>query len=184
MNQTSRLILSAILAGILCAGPIACSVDKVISAINAAAAIANAAGGILSSSSPEYGGLALEVGKDLSDLGKLYAAYEKTADTEKPGFAGQIHALTATVSANLSAIFTDGRIKNPGLQDEITTFVAVANSALAILLSQVPGQSVAASSARVNVQALPVVPNAKSAGDLKKFWNGAIGASHPGAMVK
>jgi hypothetical protein len=163
---------------------IGCGADQILQGLNAAAAVANVAAPIIATISPEYGGLVATVGKALTDLSGLYAQYEAASATEKPGIAGQIHALTATALANLQIIFVDGRIKNPQLQMEITAFVSVANSAIQVLLNKLPPPTTPSAQAAIQSIALPTIPNAKSADDLKKYWNGQVGASHPTALVK
>ena len=181
-----QVIIPALLIAALAMGPVGCGADQIIAGLDAAAQVATAAGPIIAAVSPEYGGIVIAVGKTLTDLSGLYTQYDKAAATEKPGIAGQIHALTSTALANLQTIFNDAHVKNSQVVVEVTAFVAVANTAIQVLLSKLPPAptSQASVTSATTSQSLPVVQGAKSASDLKKYWNGQIGAAHPDAMVK
>jgi hypothetical protein len=187
----SHMVLQAVLIAALVIVPItSCSVDQVLSLVQDAAIIASAAGPIISAVSPEYGGLVVLAGKGLSDLSSLYSKYESASATEKPGVAGEIHAVTSTILGNLNVLFTDARIKNPQLQTDITAFVTAANTAIVALENKLgapasqPSNSIAHAAVMSQAKALPVLAKAKSGDDLKKYWNGQVGATHPEAIVK
>jgi len=158
--------------------------DQIVAGLQVGEEIWAAAIPIIAAGNPAAAGIMSLADVGLKDLLTLYNKFEAASATEKPGVAGQIHALLNTLTGNLSTVLADVHIKNPDLVKYIDIAVAVVNTGFGYLLKKLPTGSVAAQSSILQTQALPVIPKAKSASDLKKAWNAAVGAAHPEAMVK
>jgi hypothetical protein len=163
---------------------VGCNVDQVVAAINTAADVAIQAGNIVTPINPAYGAVISATGVTLKDLADLYAQYEAAPADQKSTLLAKIHTVLNLATANLSTILADSHIKAPGLMNEVRLFVAIANSSISLIINHLPkSTSLVATAAEMQSRQLPVVPQAKSAKDLKKAWNDAVQASHPEARI-
>lgn len=159
----------------------ACNVDKVIASLRTADQVIVAAKGILAPVNPEVAGVMGQVSTDLELVVKAYEDYEKAAPGDKPTKAQLLEASISAIQTNLGAILNAIHVKNPELVEYIAVAVAVVNSAVTLVLSNLP-QTVTAQRA-LQVSTLPIIANAKSAKDLRNAWNSKISKAYPEARI-
>lgn len=127
-------------------------------------------------------------GKLVADANSAYLAYESAPASEKATAAGKVQAAIAAAQGNLSALLADVRVKSPEAVGYITAYIAVANTVLTLIVNHLPKASgtVAVASARVvGGSELPLVAGAKSAADLKKYFNSQVTAlGHAEAVIR
>lgn len=175
LNSSLALVfaLSVILAG--------CGADQIVAGLQTADLVAQSAIGILLPTNPEIASIMSAVDLDLKVVVKAYQDYDNALPANKAAAADLIKATVGTIQTNLAAILQAVGVKNPGLLRDINIAVAVVNSAVLIVLSKVSGTT--AQTLMVSGPSLPIVPGAKSAKDLKNYWNGNIQADFPKAKI-
>jgi len=177
----SSLVLCFVLAFVL-TPMTGCGADEIISGLQVADQVANAANSFLAPVNPDMGKILATVDSDLKTVIKAYQDYESALPADKATKGDLIKATVGTIQTNLTAILAGVGVKNPNLLRDINIAVAVVNSALIIVLSKVSGTT--AQAAVVGGPNLPIITGARNHKDLKNAWNTAIKVDFPNAVVK
>src|SRR5262245_59195034 len=112
--------------------------DVVIAGLRAAAQIATAAANVLKPLNTTAGGILDTVSGDLLLIVGLYDQWKAADAVGKPDVLHRIQTSVATLSQNLTAALAAVKVSNPELVNYIGVGVGVVNSAISILIANLP----------------------------------------------
>lgn len=146
------------------------------------------AAAILQPVNPDYAAKLTKVANDIAEVENLEAQYNAASATAKPGIAGQVQAVTSTMTANLKDILAAVNVSNPEMVEYISVGVAIANSVIVNIVNRLPSgpaPPVIAAAAVVGGAAQPALPTVpyKTYKDLRKAWNDKVSTKFPNSKI-
>jgi hypothetical protein len=184
--KVSRSIFAVLLAAVMAVLPVACTSAQVQDTISTASAVLSSASAILTPIDPQLGSVLSAASSAFTDVGKAYSDYLAAAAADQGQKAAALRAALSAIQGNLAQLLSDLQVRHPELVEYITVAVAVANSAVILIVSHIgTGATASASTVRATAQtsSLPVVAGAKSAKDLRAAWNNKVKVAFPSAVI-
>lgn len=172
--RTNLKLVSLILVVLLLAG---CTSTEIADSFSVAEQALTATAAILQPVNPVLAAALTIGGTAVKSAYDTYSIYASAAPEDKATAAGRARTAINAAQQNLAQILAAAKIKNPELVTYVTAYVAVANTVLTLIYNHLPKTGTAAFMVAPN---LPVVQGAKSANDLKKFFNSQV---PPGSQI-